>query len=375
MAQYKGTMREAGRALHLLKKREKQKEQMEVLKQRIAEETISKSKVDKKFSAHYDAVEAELKSSTVGLVTLNDMKARQEALVREREMQLAQRARRERRRRQLEAQRERERKREQRRQICGLSFSTDDGDDDSDGDREAAEPAGPRRPLGKDPAVDTSFLPDREREEEERRLREELRREWEARRERVKREEVEVTFSYWDGCGHRRAARIHKGGTVQQFLKRALQALRPDFRELRAAGVEQLLFVKEDLILPHCHTFYDLIVAQARGKSGPLFTFDVHDDVRLRSDATLEKDESHAGKVVLRSWYEKNKHIFPASRWEPYDPEKKWDKYTVGRPRGPGAGAPLCGDAAQLACPPLSPRSPRSDDPGPQLRQLPAPET
>lgn len=40
--------------------------------------------------------------------------------------------------------------------------------------------------------------------------------------------------------------------------------------------------------------------------------------------------QSHAGKVVLRSWYEKNKHIFPASRWEPYDPEKKWDKYTVG---------------------------------------------
>lgn len=32
---------------------------------------------------------------------------------------------------------------------------------------------------------------------------------------------------------------------------------------------------------------------------------------------------------MLRSWYEKNKHIFPASRWEPYDPEKKWDKYTV----------------------------------------------
>ncbi|KFP30062.1 Protein FAM50A, partial [Colius striatus] len=39
--------------------------------------------------------------------------------------------------------------------------------------------------------------------------------------------------------------------------------------------------------------------------------------------------QSHAGKVVLRSWYEKNKHIFPASRWEPYDPEKRWDKYTV----------------------------------------------
>jgi hypothetical protein len=42
----------------------------------------------------------------------------------------------------------------------------------------------------------------------------------------------------------------------------------------------------------------------------------VHDDVRLLADATKEKDESHAGKVVERNWYQKNKHIFPASRWE-----------------------------------------------------------
>ncbi|XP_007522265.1 protein FAM50B [Erinaceus europaeus] len=339
MAQYKGTMREAGRAMHLIKKREKQKEQMAVLKQRIAEETIMKSKVDKKFSAHYDAVEAELKSSTVGLVTLNDMKAKQEALMKEREMQLAKREQLEERRLQLEAQRERERKLERKlerkRKICSLSFTLDEHDD---GDKDAATPEGPqltaevpkkKKNLGKNPDVDTSFLPDRDREEEENRLREELRQEWEARREKVKREEMEVTFSYWDGSGHRRIVRIHKGDTVQQFLKKALQGLRTDFRELRSAGVEQLMYIKEDLILPHYHTFYDFIVTKARGKSGPLFNFDVHDDVRLLSDATMEKDESHAGKVVLRSWYEKNKHIFPASRWEPYDPEKKWDKYTI----------------------------------------------
>ena len=47
------------------------------------------------------------------------------------------------------------------------------------------------------------------------------------------------------------------------------------------------------------------------------------------NDASVEKEESHAGKVVLRSWYERNKHIFPASRWEPYDPSKTYDIYTV----------------------------------------------
>lgn len=100
----------------------------------------------------------------------------------------------------------------------------------------------------------------------------------------------------------------------------------------------------------HCfqhYTFYDFIINKARGKSGPLFNFDVHDDVRLLADATKEKDESHAGKVVERSYYQRNKHIFPASRWEAsdfrphsssrhliylmqvFDPEKNYGKYTI----------------------------------------------
>ena len=34
------------------------------------------------------------------------------------------------------------------------------------------------------------------------------------------------------------------------------------------------------MILSQHFTFYDLIVTKARGKSGPLFHFDVHDDIR-----------------------------------------------------------------------------------------------
>lgn len=39
------------------------------------------------------------------------------------------------------------------------------------------------------------------------------------------------------------------------------------------------------------YTFYDFLVNKARGKSGPLFNFDVHDDVRMIQDASVEKDE------------------------------------------------------------------------------------
>lgn len=87
------------------------------------------------------------------------------------------------------------------------------------------------------------------------------------------------------------------------------------YRPVSSADSElSILINQEDLIIPHHYSFYDFIVSKARGKSGPLFNFDVHDDVRLLSDASVEKDESHAGKVVERSWYNRNKHIFPASR-------------------------------------------------------------
>ena len=186
-----------------------------------------------------------------------------------------------------------------------------------------------KKKITKNPDVDTSFLPDRKREEEENRLREQLRQEWVEKQEKLKNEDIEITFSYWDGSGHRRNVIMKKGNSIYQFLQKSLEILRKEFHELRAVTADQLMYIKEDLIIPHHYTFYDFIVTKARGKSGPLFNFDVHEDIRLTGDITIEKDESHAGKVLLRSWYERNKHIFPASRWEPYDPMKSYDKYTI----------------------------------------------
>lgn len=45
--------------------------------------------IDSKYSTSYDAVEEELKSSTVGLVTLEEMMEKREILVKEREKQMA----------------------------------------------------------------------------------------------------------------------------------------------------------------------------------------------------------------------------------------------------------------------------------------------
>ena len=46
------------------------------------------------------------------------------------------------------------------------------------------------------------------------------------------------------------------------------------------------------------------------------------------ADARLEgfRDDPNLTKVVDRRWYERNKHIFPASVWEEFDPTKDYTR-------------------------------------------------
>ncbi|EFJ14735.1 hypothetical protein SELMODRAFT_120045, partial [Selaginella moellendorffii] len=56
-----------------------------------------------------------------------------------------------------------------------------------------------------------------------------------------------------------------------------------------------------------------------------LFHFDVHEDIRTIADTTIEKDDVPC--VYQTSTY----FSFPTSRWEIYDPTKKWERYTIHR--------------------------------------------
>jgi protein FAM50 len=97
-----------------------------------------------------------------------------------------------------------------------LSFAVDDeGEDGGDttvrsrsASKDNETPPVKRAKLGKNPNVDTTFLPDREREEDERRERERLRQEWLKRQEDLKKEDIEITYSYWDGSGHRKSVTV-----------------------------------------------------------------------------------------------------------------------------------------------------------------------
>lgn len=224
MAHYKGAASEAGRAMQLMKKREIAQQEIELRKKKI-EDDLKIHNIENKFATHYNAVEQQLKTSTIGLVTLNEMKAKQENIVKERERKLAQKER--------EKEQEKERalaakqaeKNKQKRQIQALSFNLDEDEDEdeaeisdednveksakSKSDDQCDDPS--IKKIKKNPDVDTSFLPDREREEEENKLREELRQEWARRQNALKEEEIEITFSYWDGSGHRRSVIMKKG--------------------------------------------------------------------------------------------------------------------------------------------------------------------
>ncbi|KAJ6623510.1 XAP5, circadian clock regulator-domain-containing protein [Mycena sp. CBHHK59/15] len=311
----------------------KQRIQMheEYLRQKNAliNETEKARPSSNRFVGQHDSMEDSLKNNTVGLVHLEDFQQRRKELEEAKAREAAKSS-------DLKDEAKKIKKRKKAAKAT-LSFAMDDEDADAsnDGakpttskdDNEVDEEGRPtkRGKFRKNPNVDTSFLPDREREEEERKERERLRQEWLKKQEEIKNEEIEVTYSFWDGSGHRKSVACKKGDEISSFLEKCRQ----QFPELRGVSTDNLMYIKEDLIIPHHYTFYDFIINKARGKSGPLFNFDVHDDVRLLADATKEKDESHAGKVVERSYYQRNKHIFPASRWEVFDPEKNYGKYTI----------------------------------------------
>ncbi len=80
---------------------------------------------------------------------------------------------------------------------------------------------------------------------------------------------LEVTYSYWDGSGHRYVIEVTKGTTIGKFLEAVKQQIVKEFTELRSTSAEDLMYVKEDLIIPQvsitpslfCPHIYNAIIA------------------------------------------------------------------------------------------------------------------
>ncbi|KAK2080377.1 hypothetical protein QBZ16_000230 [Prototheca wickerhamii] len=283
------------------------------------------------------AVETAFKNETVGLVTREEFMEKR-ATISNRLLEEKKRHRAEEEEAEMKERDEQKAQRAKKERKLKLSFGDDEEEEEEEGEADGAKidgigpqvrtvPAAPvaapaARGFGKDPTVRSDFLPDREREREEEALREQLKSEWLAQQAAIKAEPLEITYSYYNGTGHRRSVPVTKGTTVGQFLQAVYEQLAKEFREMKTTSVSGLMYVKEDIILPHTVTFYDLIRNKVQGKSGPLFQFALAEHAVAAFDPRLKSQDSHAGKVVDRHWYSKNKHIFPASRWEAFDADK-----------------------------------------------------
>lgn len=255
------------RASRLTKQRDQQKAEYETAKNKIKEQNAAGvGRIDDKFNAATDSLEQEFRRRTVGLVTADDfrkakeetveVKSVNEKIMLERQAEATER-------------RKAERAMKRKKSASSLSFSVDDDADNS----ESAEPLENSSLLvkktKKDPTVMTSFLPDKDRDMVQRQERERLQQEWLGQQTAIKNEVIfelptinsailqgwtqlklfhcrqfsmqsctlyvsnfwrlqmlEITYSYWDGIGHRKVIQVRKGTTIGRYLELVKQQVR-----------------------------------------------------------------------------------------------------------------------------------------------------
>ncbi|KAL8682182.1 MAG: hypothetical protein Q9186_001719 [Xanthomendoza sp. 1 TL-2023] len=206
--------------------------------------------------------------------------------------------------------------------------------------------------------------------------REQLRKEFLVVQEAVKATDIVIPFVFYDGTNiSGGACKVKKGDYIWLFLDRSRKVgaelgvggggeRGSSRREWARVGVDDLMLVRGEIIIPHHYDFYYFIVNKTIGhSSAPLFDFSsttvlprhtTHSSSASRSqspelsnydplirpknskndsnvtpaDSTLEgaNEDPNLTKVVDRRWYERNKHIFPASVWEAFDPARDYSK-------------------------------------------------
>ncbi|KAF2085170.1 XAP5-domain-containing protein, partial [Saccharata proteae CBS 121410] len=214
--------------------------------------------------------------------------------------------------------------------------------------------------------------------------REQLRKEFLVTQEAVKATEFAIPFIFYDGTHMPGGVcKMKKGDPVWLFLDKARKmgaqlgvggnlggsTVKRDSdknrREWARVSVDDLLLVRGDIIIPHRYDFYYFMLHASHGFHGPIFphsatptpftpsltsltsqqspsytnssTYDplARDHKQQKADKLAAEaaidpklegfdEDPEMTKVVDRRWYDRNKHIFPASRWEEFDPEKDY---------------------------------------------------
>ncbi|KAI1373310.1 XAP5-domain-containing protein [Hypoxylon crocopeplum] len=189
--------------------------------------------------------------------------------------------------------------------------------------------------------------------------REALRREFLARQEAVKATEIAIPFVFYDGTDIPGGiVRVKKGDFIWVFLDKS-RKVGADLgvgekanarREWARVGVDDLMMVRGNIIIPHHYEFLFFIMNKTVGPTEKLlfdYLAEVPKSVEYKSpedrqtetlsqvvrsaktqpdvgDLEGASDDPAFTKVVDRRWYERNKHIYPASVWQEFDPDKNY---------------------------------------------------
>lgn len=199
--------------------------------------------------------------------------------------------------------------------------------------------------------------------------RESLRKEFLSLQDAVKATEISIPFVFYDGTNiPGGVCKVKKGDYIWVFLDRSRKVGAElgvgekgnSRREWARVGVDDLMLVRGSIIVPHHYDLYYFIINHTLGPNNRiLFDYSSEPPVSSTNSRTstpepasldnynplsrpsknklgqepAEKvnlegsdDDPTFTKVVDRRWYERNKHIFPASVWQEFDPEKDYQK-------------------------------------------------
>ncbi|PKS05981.1 hypothetical protein jhhlp_007814 [Lomentospora prolificans] len=257
--------------------------------------------------------------------------------------------------------------------VGGAKLSFGDDEEDEAEDTQGSEPTNVKKPK-LSPNASVGIVPKaltKAAMKQEAAEREALRREFLQIQDAVKATEIAIPFVFYDGTNiPGGTVRVKKGDFVWVFLDKSRKVgaklqvggdKASSRKQWARVSVDDLILVRGSIIIPHHYDFYFFAINKSIGPGGERI-FDYSSDApkmqkhanandadeteeketpgglqtaaaykaaairNLPDISTLEgaNDDPALTKVVDRRWYERNKHIYPASLWQEFDPEKDY---------------------------------------------------
>ncbi|KAM3131424.1 regulation of photomorphogenesis [Paramecium bursaria] len=254
-----------------------------------------------------DILDEEFKQKTVGLVTREEFKRKRENID---NLVVADMKQKEEEEQRKKLQLKQKRKEEIHKKATLLSFDLDE---------EQQNEAG----YGKDTTVDTTYLPDMNREKKIEELTKKYQEQYLQEVQNQKASFIDIKFQYWEASSGVKTLRIKKSTTVLEFVELARKEIIRDFGFLREFSPDDLIIVANEMILPHKLSFYDLIAYKVKNRSENLiFNFERVKVQVKGQEYEVEIEKSTTVRIIEKYKYEKIKHIYPCSIWENVDMSK-----------------------------------------------------